>query len=220
MSGFKMDDYVDVAERIREFSAKYPDGSLQSTLEWHEHESEVWDNNARNAVRVKTAGWLCRAFAYRDREDLQPGIGHAFEPVPGKTPYTKDSEAMNAETSAWGRAIVALGFNTKKIASAQEVQARQAADGQTTRGESDRPQKPNGFEESNGANIPAGQVVLSFGKHKGSMVKDAPRQYLEWWVGQPEPNTEPLRKQRAAVQEFLALDGVPAGVLVEDDIPF
>ena len=108
MSGkFNMNDYVDVAERIREFHAKYPDGSLQSTL-----------------TRLDD-GWLCRAEAYRNPEDPTPGVGHAFEPVPGKTPYTKDSEAMNAETSAWGRAIVALGFETKKIASAQEVQARQ-----------------------------------------------------------------------------------------------
>ena len=107
MAGFKMDDYVDVAERIADFSEKYPDGSLQSEL-------------VRN-----DDGWLCTAYAYRTPDDPRPGVGHAFEPVPGKTPYTKDSEAMNAETSAWGRAIVALGFRTKKIASAQEVRARQ-----------------------------------------------------------------------------------------------
>ncbi len=103
---FKMDDYVDVAERIRQFSEKYPDGTLQSEL-----------------TRMDD-GWLCKAYAYRSTGDTRPGIGHAFEPIPGKTPYTKDSEAMNAETSAWGRAIVACGFDTKKIASKQEVQAR------------------------------------------------------------------------------------------------
>jgi hypothetical protein len=32
---------------------------------------------------------------------------------------------MNAETSAWGRAIVALGIPTKKVASAEEVRNRQ-----------------------------------------------------------------------------------------------
>jgi hypothetical protein len=110
MSGnFKMDDYVDVAERVREFSSKFPDGSLQSEL-----------------TRLE-GGWLCKAYAYRNQDDARPGIGHAFEPVPGKTPYTKDSEAMNAETSAWGRAIVALGFDTKKIASRQEVRAREGS---------------------------------------------------------------------------------------------
>jgi len=112
MPGFDMTDYVDVAQRISEFAAKYPDGSLQSELKPLE----------RDGVLV---GWFCRAYAYRSPDDVRPGIGHAVEPVPGRTPYTKDSEAMNAETSAWGRAIIALGFRTKKVASANEVQARQ-----------------------------------------------------------------------------------------------
>jgi hypothetical protein len=103
---FDLKDYKDVPERIKEFSAKFPDGSLQSELERHDD------------------GWLCKAYAYRTADDPRPGIGHAFEPAPGKTPYTKDSEAMNAETSAWGRAIVALGFETKHIASANEVRSR------------------------------------------------------------------------------------------------
>jgi hypothetical protein len=114
MSGFKMDDYVDVAERLRLFKAEYPAGSLSSTLE------------PLRDVDGNLNGWLCRAEAYRHPDDNRPGVGHAVEPVPGKTPYTRDSEAMNAETSAWGRAIIALGFPTKKIASAEEVRNRQA----------------------------------------------------------------------------------------------
>lgn len=110
---FSMDDYVDVAERIRLFAERFPDGCLQSELEAL--------RNAEGGIE----GWFCRAFAYRSAEDERPGMGHAYEPVPGKTPYTRDSEAMNAETSAWGRAIIALGFPTKKIASRQEVTARQ-----------------------------------------------------------------------------------------------
>ena len=35
---------------------------------------------------------------------------------------------MNAETAAWGRAIVALGFETKKLASRQEVRNRSGAE--------------------------------------------------------------------------------------------
>jgi hypothetical protein len=114
MSGkFNMDDYVDVAARIAQFAEKYPNGSLQADLE-----------PLRN-VDGELVGWLCKAYAYRDNTDERPGIGHAVEPVPGKTSYTKDSEAMNAETSAWGRAIIALGFQTKKIASANEARNRQ-----------------------------------------------------------------------------------------------
>lgn len=111
MAGFNIDDYVDVAERIAVFKAQYPEGSLQSDLRYQE----------------QPAGWFAQAKAYRTPDDPTPGVGHAFEPVPGKTPYTKDSECMNAETAAWGRAIVALGFPTKKIASAQEVRARQSS---------------------------------------------------------------------------------------------
>jgi hypothetical protein len=112
MAGFNMDDYVDVAQRISLFNERYPEGSLQSELEPYMHEGFL-------------IGWFCKAFAYRTADDARPGVGHAYEAVPGKTPYTKDSEAMNAETSAWGRAIIALGFPTKKIASRQEVEARQ-----------------------------------------------------------------------------------------------
>ncbi len=112
MAGFKMDDYVDVAERIRQFYERFPDGRLTTgvppTFVSIDGKSFIWYN----------------ARAYRTPDDPLPGSGWAAEPVPGPTPYTKDSELMNAETAAWGRAIVACGFETKKIASSQEVQAR------------------------------------------------------------------------------------------------
>lgn len=111
---FNMDSYVDVAERIQEFKKKFPDGSLQQVaVEFREFAGQHWV--------------IYTAAAYRFPEDERPGIGTAWEPVPGKTPYTKDSELMNAETSAWGRAIVAIGLETKKIASKQEVINRQPA---------------------------------------------------------------------------------------------
>ena len=112
MAGFNMDDYVDVAERIREFYEKYPDGRLVTgTL------PTVVEIGGRSFV------WY-HARAYRTPDDPLPGDGWAAEPVPGPTQFTKDSELMNAETAAWGRAIVALGFATKKIASANEVRNR------------------------------------------------------------------------------------------------
>lgn len=114
---FNTDDYVDVAERIRQFKTKYPEGTLQAL-----HPPQV--------LQV-TDQWyvLYAAAAFRKPDDERPGIGYAWEPVPGKTPFTKDSELMNAETSAWGRAILALGdFETKKIASLQEVRNREYTD--------------------------------------------------------------------------------------------
>lgn len=115
MSGFSMDDYVDVAERIVKFAEKYPEGSLQ------QHRPPDLMNVGDRVFIVYTAA------AYRTPDDPRPGIGTAWEPYPGKTPYTRDSELMNAETAAWGRAIVATGVvASRKLASKQEVKARQA----------------------------------------------------------------------------------------------
>jgi hypothetical protein len=68
------------------------------------------------------------AAAFRSPDDPRPGIGTAWEPFPGLTPYTKNSELQNAETSAWGRAIVAAlaGDTRRSVASAEEVRNRSA----------------------------------------------------------------------------------------------
>lgn len=114
--GFDLDGYVDVAERISIFREKYPEGSLQPL----NPERPLW------IEVVDGKSFVCyAAAAYRTPDDPRPGVGVAWEPFPGPTPYTKDSEAMNAETAAWGRAIVAsLAADTKKIASAEEVRNR------------------------------------------------------------------------------------------------
>ena len=114
MANFKMDDYVDVAERIRQFYERFPTGSLQTLAM-----PEVVEVNGKSFV-------LYGAAAYRTPDDERPAHGWAWEPVPGQTSFTRDSELQNAETSAWGRAIIALGFETKHIASQEEVRNRQA----------------------------------------------------------------------------------------------
>ncbi len=109
-----LDDYIDVAERIVAFKEKHPEGSLQ-TIDW-----QVVEVAGKTFV-------VYRAAAFRTADDPRPGHGTAWEPFPGPTPYTKDSELMNAETAAWGRAIVAVGIAAnRKIASKQEVKAREA----------------------------------------------------------------------------------------------
>jgi hypothetical protein len=114
MSPYDASDYVDVAERKREFVERYPEGVLQSWC--RPYVEQVGDKSYI----------VYAAAAYRTPDDPRPGIGWAWEPVPGPTPFTYDSELQNAETSAWGRAILALGFETKKIASAEEVRNRSA----------------------------------------------------------------------------------------------
>ena len=114
-----MDDYVDVAERLSIFRELYPNGSLQP-----------WD--PMRPYAIETLGdqvyVVVVAAAYRDPDDCRPGVGMAYEVFPGRTQFTKGSELQNAETSAWGRAVVAaLAADTKRgIASAQEVRNRVA----------------------------------------------------------------------------------------------
>jgi hypothetical protein len=108
------EDYVEVSERIRQFIELYPTGSLQSEWDYVMRDGEQW--------------LVVKAYAYRSPEDARPGIGHAWEPIPGRTPYTKGSELMNGETSAWGRACSSIGIAVHKgIASANEVRSAQAA---------------------------------------------------------------------------------------------
>ena len=112
----KMKDYVDVAERLRIFKDRHPEGCLQPL-------------NTQEPYKIITAGdkafIVYVAAAYRTPDDPRPGVGSAWEPLPGTTPYTRNSELMVAETSAWGRAIVAaLAADSKRVASLDEVKAR------------------------------------------------------------------------------------------------
>jgi hypothetical protein len=105
------EDYIEVSERIQRFYEKYPDGSLQGSWEWLDDSHAVI---------------VYRAEAYRTADDVRPGVGYASEPYPGLSNFTRNSEIMNAETSAWGRAIASLGIAVHRgIASAQEVRAAQ-----------------------------------------------------------------------------------------------
>ena len=125
-----LEDYVDVAERITEFYDRYPDGSLSAGPDcWRIVQAEGYDREGKHLGMQTFIAYM--AHAYRTPDDPRPGVGCAWEPFPGRTPYTRGSELMNAETSAWGRALAALGIATKRgIASRQEVAgARERADG-------------------------------------------------------------------------------------------
>jgi hypothetical protein len=112
MSGFA-EDYIPVNERIQLFIAKHPEGSLRP----------LWPEEPYRVLGEGETKWLIyAAAAYRYPDDPAPGVGMAWEPVPGRTPFTKGSELMNAESSAWGRALAAIGIATNKsVASAEEV---------------------------------------------------------------------------------------------------
>lgn len=112
---FNLDDYNTVPERMAEFFAKYPEGSLSDS------ECQYMQVDGRWLVIVKSK-------AFRTPDDPKPGVGHAQEFIPGTTQFTKDSELQNAETASWGRAIMAVGAadSKKGIASREEVRNRTA----------------------------------------------------------------------------------------------
>lgn len=115
------EDYIEVSVRIQEFYDKYPNGSLQGEWEYTNRDGEQW--------------LVYKAYAYRTPDDPRPGIGFAWEPIPGRTQFTRGSELMNGETSAWGRALAALGIAVRTgIATANEIRAAEARQTEPTKG--------------------------------------------------------------------------------------
>jgi hypothetical protein len=108
-------DYVQVHERIESFFARYPDGSIEA--------------DPPVVVTIGDKTFLSvTARVFRTPDDPRPAQASAWEPFPGATAFTRDSEAMNCETSAVGRAIAFLGFDVKRsVATREDVQARQPA---------------------------------------------------------------------------------------------
>jgi hypothetical protein len=130
------EDYIPVNERIALFVAKYPEGSLRP----------LWPDEPYRVLGDGETKWLVyAACAFRTPDDPAPGVGMCWEPVPGRTPFTKGSELMNAESSAWGRALAAIGIATNRsIASAEEVRSARERSGAP-----ERPSRP-----SSGATTP------------------------------------------------------------------
>jgi hypothetical protein len=112
-------DYNEVAARIVEARKKHPEGFLQPLNPAEPYKIET--------IGEKTFIVYVAAF-YRTPDDSRPGIGVAWEPFPGTTNFTRNSELMNAETSAWGRALVAaFAADTKKgIATSLDIRNREA----------------------------------------------------------------------------------------------
>jgi hypothetical protein len=106
------DDYVDVATRIKILLERYPTASITCS------QPRVVNMGDRAFIEVQA------------RVDCNDGSGRiseaaAWEPYPGRTNFTRDSEMMNAETSAVGRACGLLGIGLdRSVASLDEVRAR------------------------------------------------------------------------------------------------
>lgn len=104
----KPEGYEEVADRIHRFYEKHPDGRV-FTKSW-----EVVNVGQQVFIVVE-------ALVFTGKDDALPGKGIAWEQFPGRTPFTRGTELMNAETSAWGRALASIGLGGKRIATVEEI---------------------------------------------------------------------------------------------------
>jgi len=111
-----LDGYVTVNERLKLALAKYPD------LRVEELPFDIVEIGGQTNLH-------CTVRVYTTPDDTRPVLGSVLEPIPGRTPYTRNSELMVGMTSALGRALGYLGFGIDKgIASNDEVAARVGTD--------------------------------------------------------------------------------------------
>ena len=122
-------NYIEVKDRIQMFYDKFPEGTL------HFEYKGVLVFNGETYIYGK-------AFAYPNRDKLNYASGWAWERVPARG-FAKGAEMMTLETSAWGRAIAALGIAvTKGIASREEVQRNVNPENDPWQTPPDSPTKP------------------------------------------------------------------------------
>lgn len=134
MASPDLSGYVPVVERLQRALAAYPE------LRIVEQPARVVELGDRLFV-------VASVTVFRSPDDPLPTTAEAWEPFPGRTPYTRDSEAANAATSALGRALGYMGYGlTVSIASADEIRARTdtPADSPPKPARSTPPRRPTG----------------------------------------------------------------------------
>ena len=123
---FDLGSYVEVKDRIKLFYELFGQGRL------------VTANYELTREPDDKPKVIVTAYAYRTTDDPHPGVGTSWMYLPGKTSYTVGSEIENVETSAWGRAIGALGILIdRSIATSTEIRDKQ--DDEATEATSSKP---------------------------------------------------------------------------------
>ena len=107
-----LSNYVDVPERFRQALQRWPE------LRVMENRPEIITIADKTFISVTMQIW-------RTPDDPIPAQATCFEPFPGKTSFTRDSEQMNASTSCLGRCLGLMMSFGVKMASAEEVRNRQ-----------------------------------------------------------------------------------------------
>ena len=107
-----LSNYVDVPTRFAAALERWPE------LRIIENRPEVITIADKTFISVTMQAW-------RTPDDPVPAQATCFEPFPGKTSFTRDSEQMNASTSCLGRCLGLMMSFGAKMASAEEVRNRQ-----------------------------------------------------------------------------------------------
>jgi hypothetical protein len=107
-----LSNYVDVPTRFAAALERWPE------LRIIENRPEIITIGDKTFISVTMQAW-------RTPDDPVPAQATCFEPFPGKTSFTRDSEQMNASTSALGRVLGLMMSFGPKMASAEEVRNRQ-----------------------------------------------------------------------------------------------
>jgi hypothetical protein len=114
-----LSNYVDVPTRFAAALERWPE------LRIIENRPEVITIADKTFISVTMQAW-------RTPDDPVPAQATCFEPFPGKTSFTRDSEQMNASTSALGRVLGLMMSFGPKMASAEEVRNRQQSSAPAT----------------------------------------------------------------------------------------
>jgi hypothetical protein len=151
-----LSNYVDVPTRFAAALERWPE------LRIIENRPEIITIGDKVFISVTMQAW-------RTPDDPVPAQATCFEPFPGKTSFTRDSEQMNASTSALGRVLGLMMSFGPKMASAEEVRNRQT-DTHTPAVLVRQPEKPRtqalGANSSN-APTPAQMNLLRALDHQG-----------------------------------------------------
>ena len=109
---FALDGYVDVPTRLRMALEDHPDLRVMEDL------PTVRQIGDRTFIEVTVRIW-------RDPSDTHPVVASCWEPFPGQSPYTKNSEMMNCSTSAIGRALGMMCYGIRaSLATVDEIENR------------------------------------------------------------------------------------------------
>jgi hypothetical protein len=92
-----MDNYEPVADRIAKFWAKYPQGRIHTEI-----------------VLINETEIVIKASVFTDREDARPAAIDFAQETRGSSAINKTSFIENCSTSAIGRSLSTLNFQSKR----------------------------------------------------------------------------------------------------------